>query len=91
MVRLSVLRMTLYVYDCEQYLIVACLVPEVNVQFVNITVPEGDPDVEICFDLSTGITERVVVTAQTGPKAGAANPATGIYSLPLICNYLWHF
>ena len=47
----------------------------------NITVPEGDPEVDICFDLSTGITEQVVVTAMTGPKAGAANQATG--SLPL--------
>ena len=50
----------------------------------NISVPEGDPEVEICFVLSTGITERVVVTAQTGLKAGAANPATGSLSLSTV-------
>ena len=28
--------------------------------------------------LSTGITEQVIVTVETGPKTGAANQATGI-------------
>ena len=43
----------------------------------DITVPEGDPNVTICIILSTGITKQVIVTAVTGPKSGAANPATG--------------
>ena len=51
--------------------------PEVNVMVPDITVPEGDPNVTICIILSTGITEQVIVTAVTGPKSGAANPATG--------------
>ena len=49
----------------------------VEVSMPNITVPEENPEVEICFDLSTGITEQVIVTAVTGPKSGAATPATG--------------
>ena len=43
----------------------------------DVTVPEGDPNITICIVLSTGITEQVIVTAVTGPKSGAANPATG--------------
>ena len=43
----------------------------------NVTVPEGDPKVEICLSLSTGITQQVIVTAETGPKSGAADQATG--------------
>ena len=49
----------------------------IEVSMPNITVPEENPEVEICFDLSTGITEQVIVTAVTGPKSGAANSATG--------------
>ena len=52
-------------------------VPEVNVMVPDISVPEGDQNVTICIVLSTGITEQVIVTAVTGPKSGAANPATG--------------
>ena len=51
-------------------------VPEVNIVMPNITVPEPVPEVEICFTLSTGITDEVIVTAETGPKSGAANQAT---------------
>ena len=51
--------------------------PIINVERPNITVPEGDPDVEICVVLTTGITEQVIVTAVTGPKSGTTNPATG--------------
>ena len=43
----------------------------------NVTVPEEMPEVEICIELTTGVTEEVVVTAETGPKSGAANQATG--------------
>ena len=61
----------------------------------NVTVPESDPTVEICFSLSSGITEQVVVTAETGPKARAANQATGtyiLYPIPSIrfCTVLQH-
>jgi hypothetical protein len=55
-----------------------CAVVEVNVEMENVTVPESDPMVEICFSLSSGISEQVVVTAETGPKAGV-NQATGTY------------
>ena len=47
----------------------------------NVTVPESDPTVDICFSLSSGITEQVIVTAETGPKTGAADQATGTYVL----------
>ena len=46
----------------------------------NISVPEPVGEVPICIELSTGITEQVVVTAVTGPKSGAANQATGRHS-----------
>ena len=54
-------------------------VPEVNIPLMmrNISVPEPMDEVPICIELSTGITEQVVVTAVTGPKSGAANQATG--------------
>ena len=54
-------------------------VPEVIIDMPDITVPEPDPEVEICFNISTGITDEVVVTAETGPKSGAANQATGMF------------
>ena len=46
----------------------------------NPMIPENIPGgvVEICFSLSTNITQPVTVTAVTGPKSGATNPATGI-------------
>ena len=31
--------------------------------------------------VSTGIIEQVVVTAETGPKTGAADQATGSYNI----------
>jgi hypothetical protein len=63
---------------CHYYCL--CAVGEVNVEMENVTVPESDPMVEICLSLSRGISEQVVVTAETGPKAGA-NQATGTYIL----------
>ena len=53
--------------------------PEVNIPptLRNITVPENVTEVQICVMLSTGVSEQVVVTAVTGPKDGAENPATG--------------
>ena len=32
----------------------------------------------MCFVLSTGVIEEAVVTAETGPKTGAADQATGL-------------
>ena len=52
---------------------------EVNIEMENVTVLESDPMVEICFSLSSGVTEQVVVTAETRPKAKAADQATGAY------------
>ena len=51
--------------------------PVVVVDKPNITVPENQTEVEVCITLSTGITEQVEVIAVTGPKAGAADQATG--------------
>ena len=47
-----------------------CAVIEVNVDMGNVTVPESDPTVEICFSLSSGISELVVVTSGVG-RGGA--------------------
>ena len=54
----------------------------------NVTVPESDPSVEICFTLSSGITEAVLVTAETGPKSGNFNQATGTHILSLPSDYV---
>ena len=51
---------------------------EVNIDMGSVIVPESNPMVEICFSLSSGISESIVVTAETGPKDGA-NQATGTY------------
>ena len=74
---------------CKFHITIICnfvihTVPEVIVERPNVTIPEGPPEVEICILLTTGVTEEVVVTAETGPKSGAANQATGI-SLSYIC------
>ena len=53
--------------------------PVVSVDRPDIEIPENETEVEVCFTLSTGITEQVIVTAMTGPKTGAANGATGMY------------
>ena len=52
-------------------------VSEANFESSNITVSEGNPEVEICVALTTGINKQVIVTAETGPMYGATNPATG--------------
>ena len=36
--------------------------------------------------LSTGITEQVIVTAETGPKTGAGDQATGTILFDLVHN-----
>ena len=55
-----------------------------NVERPNITVPESIVEVEICVVLTSGVPEQVIVTAVTGPKSGAANPATGRLRLALV-------
>ena len=60
-----------------QLVLILITVAEVDVERPNIAVSEDTPEVEICILLTTGVTERVVVTAETGPKSGATNPATG--------------
>ena len=40
-------------------------------------VNESTPDVEICITTSSSLGRDVVVTAETGPKRGAVNQATG--------------
>ena len=57
--------------------------PETNVEVPNIDVPENETEVEICISVSTGISEQVIVTAETGPKAGSSNPAAGKRGLKL--------
>ena len=45
---------------------------------VAITVTEGNvTEVEVCINISGSIDRNVVVTAETGPKAGASSQATG--------------
>ena len=51
--------------------------PEVTVNIPDITIPENQTEVEICISISTGITEQVIVTTETGLKTGSSNPATG--------------
>lgn len=43
----------------------------------NITVPEPNGPVNICVVMAGAISGPIVVTAQTGQKAGAENQATG--------------
>ena len=65
-----------------------------SVERPNVTVPENETEVEICLILSTGIVEQVVVTAETGPKTGAADQATGITVLFMnhtSCGYIHFF
>ena len=52
--------------------------PTVTVERPNVTIPENVIDVEVCILLSTGISQRAIVTAETGPKTGAADQATGL-------------
>ena len=53
--------------------------PEVTVNVPNIDVPEEQPEVEVCISVNTGFAaQQVVVTIETGPKAGSSNPATGM-------------
>ena len=51
--------------------------PQVNVSIPDIPVPENETDVEICISLNTGLTEQVIITVETGPKAPPSNQATG--------------
>ena len=58
--------------------------PETNVDVPEINIPENETEVEICISVNTGFVQQVIVTAETGPKSGSSNPATGSYvSLPL--------
>ena len=68
-----------YIHYGNDILFAIYAVVEINIEMENITVPESDPMVEICFSLSSGVTEQVVVTAETRPKVKAADQATGAY------------
>ena len=63
--------------DITTTMLILITVAEVDIERPNIVVPENTPAVEICILLTTGVTEQVVVTAETGPKTGATNQATG--------------
>ena len=81
----------LYYYN---YNFISLTGPGVSVERPNVTVPENETEVEICLILSTGIVEQVVVTAETGPKTGAADQATGITVLFMnhtSCGYIHFF
>ena len=52
--------------------------PEATVDIPDINVPENATEVEICISVNTGFAQQVIVTAETGPKAGSSNPATGM-------------
>ena len=53
-------------------------VPEFSIDppMRNVTEPEGM--VEICITTDSPLARNIVVTAETGPKSGAANQATGM-------------
>ena len=53
------------------------IVPEFNLTPNTISVTESNMDVQICITLSGSIDRNVIVTAQTTPKVGARNQATG--------------
>ena len=53
-------------------------VPEFNLVPENIRVVENDAEVEVCIILVGTLARNVVVTAETGPKSGALNQASGI-------------
>ena len=52
--------------------------PTVTVDTPIIVIPENIIDVEVYILLSTGIPQRAIVTAETGPKTGATDQATGL-------------
>ena len=53
-------------------------VPEFSLTPLAINAMEGnDISVEVCIAISGSIARNVIVTAETAPKAGAANQATG--------------
>ena len=60
-------------------LFVKITVPEFSLTPLAITVTEDNTGVQICITISGSIDRNVVVTAQTAPKAGASNQATGEY------------
>ena len=51
---------------------------EIRLTTLNVTVSEEDEEVMVCFELDGLLARNVVATAETGPKAGASNQATGI-------------
>ena len=75
-------------------------VPEFTITPSVTTVSEDDPSVEVCISSNTVFARDVAVTAETGPKSGALNQATGkpiythmeittiILDLSLPCNYV---
>ena len=56
--------------------------PEVTVDVPDISVPENET-VEVCISVNTGFAQQVIVTTETGLKAGSSNPATGMEALKL--------
>ena len=50
-----------------------------------ITVMEPVGMVEICITTDSPLARSIVVTAETGPKSGAANQATGSYIYSYTC------
>ena len=52
-------------------------VPEFSLTPLNTVVPENISDVEVCIVLNGSLASNVVVTAETGPKSGASDQATG--------------
>lgn len=53
-------------------------VPEFNLVPEDITVVENDIEVEVCVVSIGTLARNVVITAETGPKSGALDQATGI-------------
>ena len=49
-----------------------------NFEFPNITIPEPNGTANVCITMTGATDVPITVTARTGPKGGASNPATGI-------------
>lgn len=55
-----------------------CIVPQISISPTTITVSEDISEVEVCITIAGGMLEgNVMVTAETRPKDGASDQATG--------------
>lgn len=61
----------------KNYVLSINIVPEITLTPRSIIVLENTGEVQICISIDSPIARNVIVTANTGPKSGAVNQATG--------------